>query len=101
MACPSSLAAADLTLARSVTSNHARRFVVGRMASPNRRHAFLGEFIDRLLVLGQMRQSHATQHVRCLGELDIFVADNFNAIAPRVEKVEKRAGQRWITTWPA
>ena len=41
-----------------------------------------------------MRQSHATQHVRCLGELDVLVADNFYAIAPRVEKVEKRAGQR-------
>ena len=41
-----------------------------------------------------MRQSHAAQHVRCLSELDIFVADNFYAIAPRVEKVEKRAGQR-------
>ena len=41
-----------------------------------------------------MRQSHAAQHVRRLGELDIVVADNLDAIAPRVEKVEKRAGQR-------
>ena len=41
-----------------------------------------------------MRQSHATQHVRCLGELDVLVADNLYAVAPRVEKIEKRAGQR-------
>ena len=41
-----------------------------------------------------MRQSHAAQHVRGLGELDVRVADNLYAIAPRVEKVEKRAGQR-------
>jgi hypothetical protein len=41
-----------------------------------------------------MRQSHAAQHVRRLGEFDVVVADNLNAIAPRVEKVEKRAGQR-------
>src|SRR6478672_5224365 len=41
-----------------------------------------------------MRQSHAAQHVRRLGELDIVVADNLYAIAPGVEKVEKRAGQR-------
>ena len=41
-----------------------------------------------------MRQSHAAQHVRRFGELDIVVADNLDAIAPRVEKVEKRAGQR-------
>ena len=40
-----------------------------------------------------MRQSHAAQHVRRLGELDIVVADDLDAIAPRVEKVEKRAGQ--------
>src|SRR6476646_7377362 len=41
-----------------------------------------------------MRQSHAAQHVRRLGELDIVVADNLYAIAPGVEKVEKWAGQR-------
>jgi hypothetical protein len=39
-----------------------------------------------------MRQSHAAQDVRRLGELDIVVTDD--AIAPWVEKVEKRAGQR-------
>ena len=42
-----------------------------------------------------MGQSHAAQHVWRLGELDVLVADNLDAIAPRVEKVEKRAGQRF------
>jgi hypothetical protein len=41
-----------------------------------------------------MGQSHTAQHVRRLGELNIVVADNLYAVAPRVEKVEKRAGQR-------
>src|SRR6516164_5749046 len=41
-----------------------------------------------------MRQSHAAQHVRRLGELNVVVADNLYAVAPGVEKVEKRSGQR-------
>ena len=40
-----------------------------------------------------MAQSHAAQHVWRLGELDVLVADNLDAVAPRVEEVEKRAGQ--------
>ena len=44
-----------------------------------------------------MRQSHAAQHVRRLGELDVVVADNLYAVAPRIEKVEKRTGQRLDT----
>ncbi len=44
-----------------------------------------------------MRQSHAAQHVRRLGELDVVVADNLYAVAPRIEKIEKRAGQRLDT----
>ena len=35
--------------------------------------------------------------IRRLGELDVVVADNLNAIAPRVEEVEKRPGQRLYT----
>src|ERR1700686_1432540 len=41
-----------------------------------------------------MRQSHAAQHVRRLGELDVVVADDFYAVAPRVEEVKKLARQR-------
>src|SRR5436190_15410400 len=42
-----------------------------------------------------MRQSHAAQYVRRLSELDVVVANNFYAVAPRVEKVEKRARQQF------
>src|SRR2546428_10372065 len=42
-----------------------------------------------------MRQSHAAQHMGRLGELDIVVADNLYAVAPRVEKVEKLTGQQF------
>src|SRR2546428_5067788 len=38
-----------------------------------------------------MRESHAAQHIRRLGELNILVADDLDAVAPRVEKVEKRS----------
>src|SRR5437868_9503206 len=41
-----------------------------------------------------MHQAHAAQHVRRLGELDVVVADDLDAVAPRVEKVEKPPGQR-------
>src|SRR5690242_13828598 len=40
-----------------------------------------------------MGQTHAAQHVWRLGELDVLVADNLDAVAPRVEKVEKWAWQ--------
>src|SRR6185312_16601486 len=42
-----------------------------------------------------MGQTHAAQHVWRLGELDVLVADNLDAVAPGVEKVEKRAWQRF------
>src|SRR5512143_318967 len=42
-----------------------------------------------------MGQSHAAQHVWRLGELDVLVANNLDAVAPRVEKVEKRVRQRF------
>src|SRR5205814_4316744 len=38
-----------------------------------------------------MRESHAAQHVRRLGELNILVADDLDAVTPRVEKIEKRS----------
>ena len=41
-----------------------------------------------------MRQSHAAQHVRRLGELDIVRADDLDAVAPWVEKIEKGPGKR-------
>src|SRR4051812_37858170 len=44
-----------------------------------------------------MHQPHAAQHVWCLGELDVVVADDLYPVAPRVEKVEKPARQRLDT----
>ena len=43
----------------------------------------------------QLRQPHAAQHVRRLGELDVVVRDDLNAVAPRIEKIEKRTWQRF------
>src|ERR1700693_3290081 len=41
-----------------------------------------------------MRQSHPAHDARRFGELDVVVADDLYAIAPRVEEVEKLAWQR-------
>src|SRR5262245_1704716 len=62
-----------------------------------RSHAFLRKLLDCFLVLGEMRQSHATQHVRRLAELNIVVADDLDAVAPWIPEIEKRAGQRFDT----
>src|SRR5512134_2876732 len=62
-----------------------------------RRHALVRKLLDRSLVLRQMRQPHAAQHVRRLGELDVVIADDLDAVAPRIEKVEKRTWQRLDT----
>jgi hypothetical protein len=37
-------------------------------------------------------QAHAAQHVRSLRELDVGVADDFDAVAPRIAEVQERAG---------
>src|SRR5216684_3776048 len=42
-----------------------------------------------------MRKSHAAQHVRRFGELDVVVPDDLYAVAPWIEEVEKTAGQRF------
>ena len=55
-----------------------------------RRHALVGKFLDRPLVLGKMRNAHAAQYVRRY----VVVADDLYTIAPRVEKIEKLTGQR-------
>src|SRR5690349_5632785 len=41
-----------------------------------------------------MRQAHAAQDVRRLGELDVVVADYLDAVAPGIAEVEKLPGQR-------
>src|SRR5262249_50569673 len=41
------------------------------------------------LVLGEMSEAHSTQHVGRLSELDVVVAHDFDAVAPRITKIEK------------
>src|SRR6267154_6561934 len=41
-----------------------------------------------------MRESHTAQHIRRFSKLDIFVRDDLDPVAPWVEKIEKRSGQR-------
>jgi hypothetical protein len=41
-----------------------------------------------------MGQRYAAQHVGRLGELDVFVADDLEMVASRIEEVEKSTGQR-------
>ena len=41
-----------------------------------------------------MRQAHAPQNVRSLGELDIVIAHDLDAIAPGVTKIQKRTVDR-------
>src|SRR5262245_414639 len=58
-----------------------------------RRHSFVSELLDRLLVLREMRQPHAAQHVWRLGELDIVVADDLDPVAPGIDKIEEAPRQ--------
>jgi hypothetical protein len=38
-----------------------------------------------------MRQTHATQHIGSLGELDIVVADDLDAVAPGIANTRSRS----------
>ena len=50
---------------------------------------FVGEFLPGLVVLVE-REAHAAQHVRRLGELDVRILDDLDAVAPGVEEIEER-----------
>jgi hypothetical protein len=63
-----------------------------------RHHTFLGQFLFRILVFGKVREAHPAQHVRCLGELDVFIADDLNPITPGVAKVEETSGEQRDTS---
>src|SRR5262249_39115122 len=52
------------------------------------------ELLDRARVLREMREPHAAQHIRRLGELNVVVADDLDPVAPRVKEIEEAAGQR-------
>ena len=47
-----------------------------------RRHAFLRQLLDGGGILREMREPHAAQHVRSLGELDVGVADDLDPVPP-------------------
>jgi hypothetical protein len=59
----------------------------GRASTLLNRHPLIGQLLLRMLVLGKMRQTHTTQHIWSLGELDVVVADDLDAVAPGVAKV--------------
>jgi hypothetical protein len=50
-----------------------------------------------LALLEKVRQSHAPQDVRRLGELDVVVADDLHTIAPGVTEIKKRSWQHLDT----
>ena len=52
-------------------------------------HALLGQFLLGMLVLGEVGQAHSTQHIGGLSELDIVVADDLDAVAPGIAKIEE------------
>src|SRR5215831_1719122 len=58
------------------------------------RHALFGQLLLRVLVLRQVRQTHAAEDVGGFGELDVVIADDFDAVAPRVAEVEERSLDR-------
>src|SRR5262249_50599588 len=64
-----------------------------RLASA-RGHALVLKLLDRALVLRQMGEPHAAQHVRRLGELDVVVADDLYPVAPGVAEIEEPTRQR-------
>jgi hypothetical protein len=54
------------------------------------RHPLFGQFLFCFFVLCQVHQSHATQDIRRLGELNVVVTDDLYSIAPRVTKIQER-----------
>ena len=48
---------------------------------------------NNVRILREMRQTHAAQHVRGLGELDVGVADDLDPVSPRVHEIQERAGE--------
>jgi hypothetical protein len=50
-------------------------------------HALFGQFLFCVLVLGKVRQAHATQDVRGFGELDIVIAREEGKVELRGERL--------------
>src|SRR5258708_37825190 len=66
----------------------------GRLEPLAHRHPFFRQLPFRAFVLGQLRQTHAAQNVWSLGELDIVIAHDLDAIAPGVAEIQK-----WTVDW--
>src|SRR5215467_3493684 len=54
------------------------------------RHTFLGQFFFCFLVLSQMHEPHATQHIGRLGELNVVITDDLYSVAPGIPKIKER-----------
>src|SRR5262249_41078078 len=58
-----------------------------------RRHALSRQLFHRLIVLRQALQPHTAQHMRSLSELDVVIANDLDAAAPRIEEIEEGSRQ--------
>ena len=54
-------------------------------------HAFVRQLPLGALILGQMVEPHAAQHVGCFGELNVLIINDLNAVAPWIVEVEERS----------
>jgi hypothetical protein len=61
----------------------------GGLAASVRCHCLFGKLLDRLRGLGQVRQTHAAEHVRGVRELDVVVADDPDAGSQGSYKLRK------------
>ena len=59
------------------------------------RHSFVGQLLDGLRRLCEIGQTHAPQDMWRFGELDVVISDHLDAVAPRVEEVQKAPWQDW------
>src|SRR5271170_4133953 len=83
------LVAESVTAERRASKQIDQSPIRGRASTLPNRHSLLGQLLLRMLVLGEMRQTHATQHIGSLGKLDVVVADDLDAVAPGVAKVQE------------
>src|ERR1700739_4153048 len=90
MLCVASVTALTLSIIAAL-SRSSSRHVRSRLTEC---HALVGQLPLRVLVLGQVRQTHAAEDVGGFGELDIVVANDLNAVAPRVAEVTEWAFER-------
>src|SRR5581483_1203684 len=77
----------------TIRSSFAEPFPKAALCSV-RRHALFPQFLQRLIVLREMRHTHPAQHMRRLGELDVVVADDLDAVPPRIEEIQEPPRER-------